>query len=306
MIYLMHGMASPCKRPAAGLANRRGVGDERTMRAAQRDGQNLRCEGMDGAMAELQALIFDCDGVLAETERDGHRVAFNQVFAEEGLGVAWDVETYGELVLVAGGKERMKHYFSHNAELLKGKCVDDALIAKMHKRKTEVFMQMTAEGRMPAREGVARLIDEAHAQGVKLFVCSTSSEESVVSLIVSLFGQQRYRKFNAILAGDVVKKKKPAPDIYDLVKERYGLAAGECVVIEDSRNGLLAAKGAGMACVVTVSYYSQEEDFQEADLVVSSLGEPGGAPVRILSSAPSAAGNAPNHIALEDLRRLTR
>lgn len=257
-------------------------------------------------MAELKAVIFDCDGVLAETEKDGHRVAFNQVFDEEDLGVQWEIEEYGELVEVAGGKERMKHYFQHNAEKGKNKTVDDALIAKMHKRKTDVFTKLVEEGRMPAREGTARIIDEAYKAGMKLFVCSTSNEQSVISLIKALFGEERYQKFDAILAGDIVKAKKPAPDIYNMVKEHYGLSGEECIVVEDSRNGLLAAKAAGMHCVVTVSYYSYNEDFREADLVVSSLGEPGGEPIRVFLAEPSMKDKALRYITLQDFRSLVK
>ena len=257
-------------------------------------------------MAELKAVIFDCDGVLAETEKDGHRVAFNKVFEEEGLGVQWDIGEYGELVEVAGGKERMKHYFQKNADKLKGKVVDDALIAKMHKRKTDVFTQLVEEGRMPAREGIARIIDEAHEKGMKLCVCSTSNEQSVIFLIKALFGEERYRKFDSILAGDVVKAKKPAPDIYNMAKQQYGLSGGECVVIEDSRNGLLAAKAAGMHCVVTVSYYSYSEDFSEADLVVSSLGDPGKEPIKVMFAAPALKDKALEYVTLEDMRSLVK
>ncbi len=255
---------------------------------------------------ELKAVIFDCDGVLAETEKDGHRVAFNRVFEEENLGVQWGIQEYGKLVEVAGGKERMKHYFQNNAEKMKDKIVDDALIARMHRRKTEVFTQMVAEGKIPARQGVARLIDEAFDQGMKLFVCSTSSEESVVSLIKALFGEDRFQKFDAILAGDIVKAKKPAPDIYNLVKDRYGLQGSECVVVEDSRNGLQSAKAAGMHCIVTVSYYSYAEDFCEADLVVSDLGEPGTEPIRVLLPNQSVKDKTLDYITLENLRSLVK
>jgi HAD superfamily hydrolase (TIGR01509 family) len=256
-------------------------------------------------MPDLKAIIFDCDGVLAETEKDGHRVAFNRVFKEENLGVVWEVEEYGELVEISGGKERMKHYFEKQGGL-NGNPIDDELIARMHKRKTDVFTKLVDEGRMPPREGIARLIDDAYAKGIRLFVCSTSSEQSVVSLIKALFGEDRYKKFEAILAGDIVKAKKPAPDIYNLVKERYGLRGGECVVIEDTRNGLLAACGAGMHCVATVSFYSGNEDFKEADLVVSSLGDPGGEPIRVLRPAPALSGRALAYVTVEDLGELVK
>lgn len=179
-------------------------------------------------MEELKALIFDCDGVIAETERDGHRRAFNRVFKEEGIECDWDVDIYRDLVKVSGGKERMKCYF--------GEKYDDEYIKKLHKRKTEIYMEMSENGELPIRPGIKRLIKEAHDKGIILAVCSTSNEKSVVSLIKAVMGE-------------------------------------ECFVVEDSRNGLLSAKAAGMNCIVTVSYYSADEDFSEADLVVSSLGD---------------------------------
>jgi HAD superfamily hydrolase (TIGR01509 family) len=221
----------------------------------------------------LRALIFDCDGVLAETERDGHRVAFNEAFAQKGLDIEWDVAPYKELVQIGGGKERMKHYFERTS----WPCAAgdrDALIKELHERKTALYTQIVESGRLPLRPGVARLVDEAIAAGVKLAVCSTSNERSVNVVVEKLLGPRRKAKFDVILAGDVVSKKKPDPEIYALVLDRLHLKPAECCVIEDNRNGLLAAKGAGVYCVVTTNEYTRDEDFAEADLVVSELGDP--------------------------------
>jgi HAD superfamily hydrolase (TIGR01509 family) len=221
----------------------------------------------------LKALIFDCDGVLAETERDGHRVAFNEAFAQTGLGVTWDVGLYQELLQIGGGKERMRHYFERTS----WPCASgdrDALIQDLHERKTALYTQIIESGRLPLRPGIARLVDEAVAAGVKLAICSTSNERSVNAVVEKLLGPQRKAKFDVILAGDVVSKKKPDPEIYTLVLDRLHLKPSECVVVEDNRNGLLAAKGAGVHCVVTTNEYTQDEDFTEADLVVSELGDP--------------------------------
>jgi HAD superfamily hydrolase (TIGR01509 family) len=221
----------------------------------------------------MKALIFDCDGVLADTERDGHRVAFNKAFAKKGYSVEWNVETYGKLLEVAGGKERMKHYFDSNG--WPDDAVDkDALIKELHKLKTDLFMQIIESGELPLRPGVARLVDEAIAANVTLAVCSTSNERAVNLVVQTLLGPERKAHFSEILAGDVVSNKKPDPEIYNLAWQKLGLQSSECVVIEDSRNGLLAAKSASMHCIVTTNGYTKNEDFKEADLVVSELGDP--------------------------------
>jgi HAD superfamily hydrolase (TIGR01509 family) len=221
----------------------------------------------------LKALVFDCDGVLAETERDGHRVAFNRVFAEKGYDFEWDVALYQELLKVGGGKERMRYFLDQTA-WPEGTTDKDALIKDLHGRKTDYYMQIVESGELPLRPGVARLVDEALAAGVKLAVCSTSNERAVNAVVETLLGPERKARFDVILAGDVVSKKKPDPEIYNLALEQLALEPAQCVVIEDNRNGLLAAKGAGMYCIVTTNAYTQDEDFAEADLVVSELGDP--------------------------------
>lgn len=223
--------------------------------------------------AVMKAIIFDCDGVLADTERDGHRVAFNMAFAEKGYAVEWGVELYGKLLEVSGGKERMKHYFEGYGwpRDIEDK---DASIKELHKLKTDFFMQIIESGELPLRPGVARLVDEAIAADITLAVCSTSHERAVNLVVEKLLGPERKASFNAILAGDVVSKKKPDPEIYNLASKRLNLEPAECVVIEDNRNGLLSAKAAGMYCVITTNGYTKDEDFTEADLVVSELGDP--------------------------------
>ncbi len=223
-------------------------------------------------MAELKALIFDCDGVLVDTERDGHRVAFNRAFARKGFDFEWDVPLYGELLKVAGGKERMRAYFDQygwpdNAG------DKDELIKELHKLKTDLFMQIIESGQLPLRPGIKRLVDEALAENITLAVCSTSNERAVTMVVEKMLGPERRKKFT-ILAGDIVSKKKPDPEIYNLARQQLQLNPGECMVVEDSRNGLLAAKGAGMHCLVTVSSYTADEDFTEADRIVAELGDP--------------------------------
>lgn len=220
----------------------------------------------------LKALIFDCDGVLVDTERDGHRVAFNRAFAAKGYGCEWSVDLYKDLLKIAGGKERMKHYFDTTA-WPPGVTDKDTLIKELHKLKTDLFMQIIESGELTLRPGVARLVDEVIAGGVMLAVCSTSNERAVNLIVEKLLGLKRKEKFNAILAGDIVSKKKPDPEIYNLALKRLNLRPEECIVVEDSRNGLLAAKSAGIYCIITTNGYTKDEDFTGADLIVSELGD---------------------------------
>ena len=230
----------------------------------------------------MKALVFDCDGVLVDTERDGHRVAFNRAFAQIGLDTEWDVDLYGELLKIAGGKERMRHYFDDRGWPVDA---DDRgeFISRLHKTKTDLFMQIIESGQLPLRSGVQRLVDEAIDTGVALAVCSTSNERAVQLILEKILGAERKSRFSAILAGDVVSKKKPDPEIYELAKQHLGLNGEDCVVVEDSRNGLLAATGAGMHCLVTTTAYTADEDSREADGVVSELGDPPGEVVTLES-----------------------
>ncbi len=221
----------------------------------------------------MKALIFDCDGVLVDTERDGHRVAFNRAFEALGIDAAWDVPTYGELLLIAGGKERMRSYFDHNGWPAGRSETHDELILALHKTKTAIFMEIIKSGQLPLRPGIARIVDEAIAAGVRLGVCTTSDPKAIDG-VLDLFGPERKAKFEFVLAGDVVSRKKPDPEIYNLAKQSFRLPASDCVVIEDSRNGLLAATGAGLACLITMSTYTTDEDFSEAAAVTPELGDP--------------------------------
>jgi len=219
----------------------------------------------------MKALIFDCDGVLVDTERDGHRVAFNRAFVAAGIDAEWDVDLYGELLKIAGGKERMTHYFNE-VGWPEGQTAA-TLIPELHKKKTAIFTELIANGSLPLRPGVARIVDDAHAAGVRLGVCTTSDPKAIDG-VLDLLGAKRKSWFEIVLAGDVVKKKKPDPEIYNLAKQRLGLDARDCVVIEDSRNGLLAALGAGIKCLITTSAYTLDEDFSGAAKVVPELGDP--------------------------------
>lgn len=225
----------------------------------------------------LKALIFDCDGVLVDTERDAHRVGFNRAFEEHGIDAEWSVELYARLLLTAGGKERMRAYFDEFGWPAGAESADarDALIVELHKTKTRITSELVTE--LPVRPGVLRIIDEAMAAGVRLGVCTTSNPK-FIDAVLDLFGPERKAAFEFVHAGDVVSRKKPDPAIYQLARQTLGVGAGgpeasECMVIEDSRNGLLAAKGAGLPCTITTSTFTVDEDFTEADEIVPELGD---------------------------------
>jgi HAD superfamily hydrolase (TIGR01509 family) len=236
----------------------------------------------------VRTLIFDCDGVLADTERYGHLPAFNQTFEEFGLPVHWSEEEYGRRLLIGGGKERMASLltdeFVRTAGLPTDRQAQLAEVARWHKRKTAIYTEIVGAGKLPARPGISRIIAEALDAGWQLAVASTSAEPGVKAILDHVAGPALAARFALVLAGDIVPKKKPAPDIYQLALERLNGAAQDVLVIEDSRNGLLAATGAGLRCLITVNGYTEREDFSEAVLVVSSLGDPGGEKTRVLAS----------------------
>lgn len=239
----------------------------------------------------MQAIIFDCDGVLVDTERDGHRVAFNQAFEAFGIDAEWSVDVYAELLLTAGGKERMRRYFDTRGWPDLGGRDADELIAELHSKKTELFMEIIRSGQLPLRPGVERLVDEAIAGGVRMGVCTTSNAKAIDG-VLDLLGPERKAAFEFVLAGDVVSRKKPDPEIYEAAKQRLELPESECIVIEDSRNGLLAATGAGLPCLVTTSTYTQSEDFSEAVGVVPELGDPPNVRITLADLAELAAKHA--------------
>ena len=240
----------------------------------------------------MTTLIFDCDGVLADTERFGHLPAFNATFREFGLPVEWSAEEYGRLLQIGGGKERMATLLTpalvEEAGLPRDPDGQAAEVARWHARKTAIYTEMVADGRLPPRPGIHRIIAEAQDAEWRLGVASTSAEASVRAILDVVAGPERAERFDLLLAGDVVARKKPAPDIYALAVERLAVAPDEVLVIEDSRNGLLAAIGAGLRCLVTVSDYTSDEAFSEAVMVVTSLGDPGGEATRVMANRSKA------------------
>lgn len=225
-------------------------------------------------MSKIQAVFFDQDGVIIDTERDGHRVSFNMTFKEFGFTDEWDVEYYHELLQIGGGKERMKHHWKTKgfSKPMTEEEVD-ALIPQMHKRKTALFVELIESGKLPLRPGVHRFMKEAMEAGLKIAVCTTSNEQAAKAITEKMLSDI---KFDLVLAGDVVKNKKPDPEIYILALEKLGLKPEEVFVVEDSKNGVRASKAAGIKTIVTTNGYTEKEDVSAGDIIVSCLGDPDG------------------------------
>jgi len=221
-------------------------------------------------------VIFDVDGTLVDSERHGHRVAFNLAFEEFELPYRWSEEEYGELLRITGGQRRIAHYLEQQG-------VDDEererLAPALHARKSEIFSELIEEGRLEARPGASRLIDELRSGGSALAVATTGSRSWVERLLQHLFGD---RHFDVIVTGDDVTDRKPDPEAFVIALERLGTTAEDTVVVEDSAEGVEAARAAGLTCAVVVNGYTADHDLSDADLVLDGFGE-AGAPARVLA-----------------------
>jgi HAD superfamily hydrolase (TIGR01509 family) len=217
--------------------------------------------------SRLESVIFDVDGTLVDSERDGHRVAFNAAFEEAGFPDRWDVDLYGELLSVAGGAARLTHWFERT-----GRDPDEAqeLAKRLHVRKTAIMRQLVEVGRIHPRPGARELIDELASRGVAIHVATTGTREWVAPLLQHAFGD----RFDTVMTGTDVPLLKPDPAVYLEVLGQTGAQADRTVVIEDSANGLRAAVAAGLQCLVARNDYTRGDDFTGATLVTEGLDDP--------------------------------
>ena len=221
----------------------------------------------------LKALIFDVDGTLAETEKNGHRLAFNFAFDQYNLPWQWDEDLYGQLLEIGGGKERLRHYLQqYKPQYQPPENLDD-FIVNLHQTKSHFYRQLLENNSIPLRPGVERLLQEAYNNGIKLAIASTASLDNVHAFLDNSMDGEMAKLFTVIAAGDMVKEKKPAPDIYLLALKELNLSAKECLAIEDTNQGLVAAKKAGLCTIITVNEYTKNQDFSRATLVLNNLGE---------------------------------
>jgi HAD superfamily hydrolase (TIGR01509 family) len=231
----------------------------------------------------LKALIFDLDGTMADTE-EAHRQAFNAAFLEHSLSWDWNRPQYTELLKISGGHERIAAYVESLEEPEDEKAALRELVGSIHRTKTRIYNELITEGRVLLRPGVGRLVREARAAGKQLAIASTTSAANVSQLITGALGVEAYYWFNAIVCGDHVAHKKPAPDIYELVLSEIRIPASECVAFEDSASGVKAARAAGLYTIVTPTLWTRQQDLDGADLFLFDLGEPN-APLDLRSSS---------------------
>ncbi|MEU5996771.1 HAD-IA family hydrolase [Streptomyces sp. NPDC047197] len=254
----------------------------------------------------MPALIFDCDGVLVDAEQSGHLRAFNQMWAELGVPWAWTPAQYANKLRISGGTERLASLY-HDADFRSRVRPPRSWEAWMltvrawHRHKTRVYLALLDTGAVQTRPGVRRLATEALDAGWRLAVASSGAKESVTAALRLAIGAELAGAFS-VVSGAEVSAKKPDPEVYRYAAKSLGLDPYDCVAIEDTRNGILAARAAGMHCLVTPTHVSAAHDFTGACHIVTHLGDPGAEPVHDLSAPNAPRATLP--ITLDDLRRL--
>ncbi len=224
-------------------------------------------------MMSCEALIFDVDGTLADTE-EVHRQAFNLAFGACRLDWIWEAPLYSELLQVTGGKERIASFIERlRLPATERDCLN-GLIPEIHRAKTRLYRELIQVGQVRPRAGVRRLMMEARDAGMRVAIASTTSPENIEPLITAGFGYQALKWFDTIAAGDVVANKKPAPDIYNVALKSLGVHPARAIAVEDSAIGVTSAKAAGLFTVATPNIWTQTQDFTAADLLLGSLGDP--------------------------------
>lgn len=253
-----------------------------------------------------RALIFDCDGVIVDAEIHRHLRAFNQVWAESGIPWQWSEAQYTRAVRVSGGKERLFRLRDDPAFRAVFDVPDDVedwkrIVASWHRRKTAIYVESIRSENVEARSGVRRLAGEALSGGWRVAVASAGARESVTAVVTAALGDRLAAEL-LLVTGESVQRKKPSPQVFEVAAARAGIDSDACLVIEDTRNGLRAATAAGMTCVVTPTRLNWHDDFSEAALVVSGLGDPGARPVTVLGG--DASGAVLPYLTLGDLEAL--
>jgi len=206
----------------------------------------------------LRAILWDVDGTLAETERDGHLPAFNLAFESAALPWRWDAARYGELLEITGGRERILHDLMTQPEAPSASSDREALALRLHQRKNSLYAQRMHTHPIPLRPGVLELLTESRDRKIIQGIATTTSRSNVEALLLAHLGEQWSQWFEIILCGENVSAKKPDPEVYEQAKAhllKLGIAKDQILAIEDSPNGVRAASSAGLAVILTRSTY---------------------------------------------------